>query len=139
MTSYYGSMFQTAQYNTIVEIQSTNILCWYVFVLYSGSFSLTGLALSSFYWGYAAGQMPAAFFVRQYGAKWVFGSSILLPSILCMFVPMAGEYKCCLMYTMSLIGNAAMLVGVPSYLIQAYHTSHNSIHDTVHQLTRHII
>eukprot|EP01031_Cornospumella_fuschlensis_P048333 gene48333-59192_t len=48
-----------------------------------------GLVLSSFYWGYALGQIPSSRFVQMYGAKWIFGLSILVPSILTLFVPLA--------------------------------------------------
>ncbi|RYG99618.1 MFS transporter [archaeon] len=48
-----------------------------------------GLVLSSFYWGYALGQVPASRLVQIYGAKWIFGFSILVPSVLTIFVPMA--------------------------------------------------
>lgn len=48
-----------------------------------------GFVLSAFYWGYAAGQIPASRFAQYYGAKWLFGLSVLVPSILSMFVPAA--------------------------------------------------
>jgi len=32
-----------------------------------------GLVLSSFYWGYAVGQIPASRLIQKYGAKWIFG------------------------------------------------------------------
>ena len=43
-----------------------------------------GLVLSSFYWGYAVGQIPASLLARKYGAKWTFGLSVLVPAVLTM-------------------------------------------------------
>lgn len=42
-------------------------------------------AQSSFYWGYALGQIPASRLVQMYGAKWVFGLRYPPPpfSLLC--------------------------------------------------------
>lgn len=48
-----------------------------------------GLALSSFYWGYTLGQIPASRLAGIYGAKWIFGLSVLIPSILTLLVPVA--------------------------------------------------
>ena len=48
-----------------------------------------GLALSSFYWGYALGQIPGGRLANRHGAKKIFGLSILVPSILTLFVPIA--------------------------------------------------
>eukprot|EP01035_Chromulina_nebulosa_P022315 gene22315-28899_t len=48
-----------------------------------------GYVLSSFYWGYALGQIPASIYTQLYGAKWLFGFSILIPSILTLLVPIA--------------------------------------------------
>lgn len=35
--------------------------------------SQKGFVLSSFYWGYAVGQIPASRVAQRYGAKWTFG------------------------------------------------------------------
>jgi len=48
-----------------------------------------GLVLSAFYWGYTLGQIPASRFAAMYGAKLLFGLSILVPCIGYLFVPMA--------------------------------------------------
>lgn len=48
-----------------------------------------GYVLSSFYMGYAVGQIPSAMFAQKYGAKTLFGLSVLIPSILSLFVPVA--------------------------------------------------
>lgn len=53
--------------------------------------SAKGLALSSFYWGYTVGQVPASRVVQEYGAKWIFGLSVLLASIATLFVPVASK------------------------------------------------
>jgi len=45
------------------------------------------LALSAFYWGYAVGQIPGARLANKFGAKIIFGLSILIPSILTLLVP----------------------------------------------------
>ena len=52
-----------------------------------------GLILSSFYWGYAAGQIPASKFAQIYGAKWLFGASILVSSLLTLLVPSACRHS----------------------------------------------
>lgn len=46
-----------------------------------------GFALSSFYWGYAIGQVPSSFLAKAYGAKWIFGISVVVPSVLSALVP----------------------------------------------------
>lgn len=48
-----------------------------------------GYVLSSFYWGYALGQLPASRLAQIYGAKHIFGLSVLIPSILTLIVPVA--------------------------------------------------
>lgn len=48
-----------------------------------------GLMLSAFYWGYAIGQIPSSRLVQLYGAKTIFGLSILLPSLLTLLMPAA--------------------------------------------------
>lgn len=52
-----------------------------------------GLALSAFFWGYAAGQMPSVIIVKHFGAKWIFGYSVLVPSILTLFVPAVARFS----------------------------------------------
>eukprot|EP01041_Mallomonas_annulata_P012105 gene12105-25395_t len=52
-----------------------------------------GLVLSSFYWGYAIGQIPASQFAQYYGAKWLFGASVLIPSLLTLLVPAACRHS----------------------------------------------
>jgi MFS family permease len=46
-----------------------------------------GYALSSFYWGYALGQLPASQLASYYGAKNIFGLQIFLSSIFSFAVP----------------------------------------------------
>lgn len=48
-----------------------------------------GSVLSAFYVGYACGQIPAARWAQVYGARRMFGLSILIPSILTLLVPLA--------------------------------------------------
>ena len=50
--------------------------------------SYKGLILSSFYVGYALGQIPSAFMTHWYGAKHLFGGSILLASSLTIVFPL---------------------------------------------------
>ena len=50
-----------------------------------------GLVLSSFYWGYALGQLPASYFALLNGAKFIFGMSVLIPSVLTLLFPLAAE------------------------------------------------
>lgn len=46
-----------------------------------------GLIFSSFYVGYAIGQIPSAFMTHWYGAKYLFGLSILLCSFFTLWFP----------------------------------------------------
>ena len=48
-----------------------------------------GYVLSSFYWGYALGQIPASYLMITgvFSPRWTFGLAILIPSILTLFVP----------------------------------------------------
>lgn len=48
-----------------------------------------GLVLSSFYWGYALGQIPASRYASIYGAKGLFGFSVVVPSLITLLVPAA--------------------------------------------------
>ena len=52
-----------------------------------------GLILSSFYIGYTFGQLPASILGQYYGAKLIFGLSVLIPSTLTLLVPMACRYS----------------------------------------------
>lgn len=49
--------------------------------------SYKGLIFSSFYVGYAIGQIPSAFMTHWYGAKYLFGLSILLASFFTLLFP----------------------------------------------------
>ncbi len=53
---------------------------------------------SAFYWGYSIGQIPASRFVQKYGGKWIFGFSILIPSLLTMLVPVAARSSLAVTY-----------------------------------------
>ena len=48
-----------------------------------------GYVLSSFYWGYAFGQVPSSLLAGKIGAKWTFAFSILIPAILSLVMPWA--------------------------------------------------
>ncbi len=48
-----------------------------------------GLVLSAFYWGYALGQIPSSRLAHVMGAKFLFGLSVLIPSIITLLVPVA--------------------------------------------------
>lgn len=52
-----------------------------------------GKVLSSFFWGYTIGQLPASRITQIYGAKLTFGLAIFIPSLLTLFVPWACEYS----------------------------------------------
>jgi MFS family permease len=52
-----------------------------------------GKVLSSFFWGYTVGQLPASRITQIYGAKLTFGLAIFIPSLLTLFVPWACEYS----------------------------------------------
>lgn len=60
---------------------------------------------SAFYWGYSIGQIPASHLVQQYGGKWIFGLSILCPSLLTFLVPLAAHSSLpLLLFLRALIG-----------------------------------
>lgn len=52
-----------------------------------------GLVFSSFYVGYAMGQIPSAFMTHWYGAKYLFGYSILLGSFFTLLFPVIIKYS----------------------------------------------
>ena len=54
-----------------------------------------GSVLSSFYWGYALGQIPSSFLMMRgtFSPMWTFGLAILIPSILTMLVPVCARYS----------------------------------------------
>lgn len=51
----------------------------------------TGLILSSFYWGYATGQLPVGWLIQQHGAKLILGCSIFIPAVLTLLIPTVSE------------------------------------------------
>ena len=57
----------------------------------SWSLSDQGLILSSFFWGYALGQIPGGRLAHRYGAKRVFAMSIFFPAVLTLLFPAACE------------------------------------------------
>jgi MFS family permease len=48
---------------------------------------------SAFYWGYSLGQIPASRLIHKYGGKWIFGLSVLIPSLLTLLVPEACKHS----------------------------------------------
>lgn len=48
-----------------------------------------GLMLSAFFWGYSLGQLPSSYLASIFGAKWMFGLSILASSVLSLVTPVA--------------------------------------------------
>ena len=48
-----------------------------------------GVFLSTFYFGYGCGKIPACFMAQKYGAKLMFGLSVLLPSLISIMIPMS--------------------------------------------------
>jgi len=53
--------------------------------------SQTGLVLSSFYWGYALGQLPSGWLIQQYGAKHILGCSVFIPALLTLLIPIVSQ------------------------------------------------
>lgn len=49
--------------------------------------------LSAFYIGYTVGQIPSSILCQIYGVKYVFGLSVLIPSILTLLVPVACRHS----------------------------------------------
>jgi MFS family permease len=50
-----------------------------------------GLLLSSFFWGYVAGQIPGSLLAQRFGAKVVFGLGIFLPTVLTFLTPLCAK------------------------------------------------
>lgn len=60
-----------------------------------------GLLLSSFYWGYASGQLPSNYIIQRTGAaKWAFAFSIITASTLTILLPIIAHssYHLCLVF-----------------------------------------
>ena len=51
--------------------------------------STKGFVLSSFFIGYAIGQIPGGFIATRFGGKWVFGLGVFATAILSLFLPLA--------------------------------------------------
>jgi MFS transporter, ACS family, solute carrier family 17 (sodium-dependent inorganic phosphate cotransporter), other len=70
-----------------------------------------GVILSSFFWGYTLGQVPAVLIAQSVGPKDIFGLGILVPSILTLFIPLAASYSItlvlCLRFGMGLFNSVA--------------------------------
>merc|ERR1711971_708014 len=50
-----------------------------------------GVITASYYWGYAACQVPAAWLATRLGFRWVFGFSMLMASFLTIVFPLAAR------------------------------------------------
>jgi len=52
-----------------------------------------GSVLSSFYWGYSLGQIPASYMMMRgtFSPKWTFGFAVFIPSILTLLVPLCAR------------------------------------------------
>lgn len=78
---------------------------------YGWSDSEKGVILSSFFWGYTLGQVPAVLIAQSFGPKNIFGAGILLPSIFSLFIPLAASYSMtlvlCLRFGMGLFNSVA--------------------------------
>jgi hypothetical protein len=48
-----------------------------------------GFILSSFFWGYSVGQIPATLIAQRYGHKYTFGFAVLFSSFVSLFLPTA--------------------------------------------------
>lgn len=67
-----------------------------------------GLILSSFYWGYAIGQLPATLIANKIGPKYTFGFAIMGSAIMTLFVPIAAKTSFGLaLLTRALVGLAS--------------------------------
>lgn len=67
-----------------------------------------GLILSSFYWGYALGQIPITLIASKVGAKYTFGFAILGSAFVTLFVPIAAKTSFGLaLLTRALVGLAS--------------------------------
>jgi len=66
-----------------------------------------GSVLSSFYWGYSLGQIPASYMMMRgtFSPKWTFGLAVFIPSVLTILVPLCARQS----YQMALA--IRMLIG----------------------------
>jgi MFS family permease len=75
-----------------------------------------GYVLSSFFWGYAVGQIPATLIARKIGHKYTFGFAVFASSLLSMFMPAACHSSISVaLLTRSLIGLASSAVFPSTY------------------------
>ena len=75
-----------------------------------------GYVLSSFFWGYAVGQIPSTLFARKIGHKYTFGFSVFASSVLSMFMPVACRSSISIaLFLRALIGLASSALFPSSY------------------------
>ncbi len=75
-----------------------------------------GYVLSSFFWGYAVGQLPATLIAREIGHKYTFGFAVFASSLLSMLMPVACHNSIsAALLTRALIGLASSALFPSSY------------------------
>lgn len=71
---------------------------------YGWSEATKGLVLSSFFWGYVAGQVPGGLAAQRYGGKAVFGAGIATTALLTMLLPVVSSSLPALFVVRALMG-----------------------------------
>lgn len=71
----------------------SDILCTMCVLLTHRSEDQRGYLLSSFYWGYAVGQIPSVLLTNYIPAKNIFALSIVLASLITILLPWAAEHS----------------------------------------------
>ena len=56
------------------------------------------LLLGAYFYGYVITQIPAGFLAQKYGAKWIFGVSMLATAILSLLIPFASRIHWLLLF-----------------------------------------
>ena len=80
---------------------------------------LQSLLQAAFNYGYVVTQLPGGYFAEQFGAKYVFGCSVLIPSIISLFGPILARTNVWLLFTSRLLMGLAQ-VCTPVYLTYLY-------------------
>lgn len=66
-----------------------------LFNIFKGEFDWSpktqGYVLASFFYGYVLTQVLGGILAERFGAKWIFGGSILIPGLLTLITPFAAR------------------------------------------------
>ena len=79
---------------------------------------LTGVVLGSFYYGYVALQIPGGWFALKLGGTRLFGSAVLIASVLTLLTPLASRASVVILIIVRVCEG---LVLVSTYFLQCIH------------------